>query len=310
MKVAIVGAGMAGLAAARALVGAGHEVVVFEKSRGPGGRNASRRKDGFVWDTGAGYIEEPMLPHMPTEGLTRIDKPVWTYDGVTPPRSGRPTAPRYAYVAGNSAMAKGLAQGLDVRRERRIETLVGLRDDYEAIVVTAPIPQTRALLDTVGEERDFGEVAYRACFAVGLGYDSTIPEQPYAALMARDIPLGWLSLESAKCPGRAPEGCTAFVAQLGEAFSEEAYERPHGELVEVAAGYVRDLYGLERPVASEVMRWRYSQPSKVGDFDSANPPGTRILVASDGLTGGKLHHAYEAGLKAAERIIALEEGQD
>ena len=43
MKVGIVGAGVAGLSAAQALVTAGHDVVVFEKLRGPGGRVATRQ---------------------------------------------------------------------------------------------------------------------------------------------------------------------------------------------------------------------------------------------------------------------------
>ncbi len=304
MKVAVIGAGMAGLAAARALVDAGHEAVVFEKSRGLGGRAATRRKDGFVWDSGAGYIDEAMLPHLPKEGLVRVDKPVWLYSGGTP-RPDRPTAPRYAYLEGNNTLGKRLAAGLDVRRETRIETLVGLREVYDAIVLTAPIPQTRELLETLGEGRELGGAEYRSCFAVCLGYDAPLAEQPYTALMARDDPLGWLSLEGQKSPGRAPEGGSAFVAQLSAEFTTANYDRPYPELVEFAAGYVRDLYGLNSPVASDVMRWRYSQPLETGDFDAANPPETRIFVTGDGLGGGKLHLAYNSGLLAAERCIAL-----
>ncbi len=46
MRVAVVGAGLAGLAAAREVVAAGHEVVL--KSRGLGGRLAARRAEGAV----------------------------------------------------------------------------------------------------------------------------------------------------------------------------------------------------------------------------------------------------------------------
>ena len=41
-RVAIVGAGMSGLACARELVQLGHEVTLYEKSRGPGGRMPTR----------------------------------------------------------------------------------------------------------------------------------------------------------------------------------------------------------------------------------------------------------------------------
>ena len=54
--VAVVGAGMAGLSAARALVDAGRSVVVFDKGRGIGGRMATRRLGAAVFDHGAQYF--------------------------------------------------------------------------------------------------------------------------------------------------------------------------------------------------------------------------------------------------------------
>lgn len=42
--IAIVGAGIAGLACARVLADAGHRVTVYEKSRGVGGRMSTRRE--------------------------------------------------------------------------------------------------------------------------------------------------------------------------------------------------------------------------------------------------------------------------
>ena len=45
LHIAVIGAGMAGAACAQALAVAGHAVSVFDKSRGPGGRMATRRTD-------------------------------------------------------------------------------------------------------------------------------------------------------------------------------------------------------------------------------------------------------------------------
>ena len=50
--VVVVGAGMAGLACARTLQGAGRHVVVLESSDGPGGRVRSDVVDGFILDRG------------------------------------------------------------------------------------------------------------------------------------------------------------------------------------------------------------------------------------------------------------------
>ena len=52
MRIAVVGAGIAGIACARGLVAAGHEVVVLDRGKVPGGRMASRRFDGRYVDLG------------------------------------------------------------------------------------------------------------------------------------------------------------------------------------------------------------------------------------------------------------------
>ena len=55
-KIAVIGAGIAGLACAYALQEAGCEVTVFEKEMNAGGRMRSRTKDGFVFDIGADHL--------------------------------------------------------------------------------------------------------------------------------------------------------------------------------------------------------------------------------------------------------------
>jgi predicted NAD/FAD-dependent oxidoreductase len=59
-NIAVIGAGIAGAACARALSLAGHAVNVFDKSRGPGGRLATRRID---WVDAQGQACTTMLDH-------------------------------------------------------------------------------------------------------------------------------------------------------------------------------------------------------------------------------------------------------
>ena len=56
MQVVVVGAGLAGLAAARMLNESGHDVIVLEKSRATGGRCATRRIGDAVFDHGAQFF--------------------------------------------------------------------------------------------------------------------------------------------------------------------------------------------------------------------------------------------------------------
>jgi renalase len=55
-KIAIIGAGMAGITAARTLAQAGHDVTVFEKSQGVSGRMSTRHSDVGSFDHGAQYF--------------------------------------------------------------------------------------------------------------------------------------------------------------------------------------------------------------------------------------------------------------
>ena len=55
-QIAIIGAGMAGIAAARTLLKAGHHVKVFEKSAGLGGRMATRSSPFGTFDHGTQYF--------------------------------------------------------------------------------------------------------------------------------------------------------------------------------------------------------------------------------------------------------------
>jgi phytoene desaturase len=60
-RVVVVGAGLAGLAAALRLRGAGREVTVVERGRGPGGRAGRIERGGYVLDTGPSVFTAPEI---------------------------------------------------------------------------------------------------------------------------------------------------------------------------------------------------------------------------------------------------------
>ena len=72
-KVAIIGAGLSGLALANKLKNH-FEVVVFEKSRGYGGRVATRRSGEFIFDHGAQFFKAK------TEEFSNYIKPMIDQD--------------------------------------------------------------------------------------------------------------------------------------------------------------------------------------------------------------------------------------
>jgi len=135
MKLAIIGAGMSGLAAARALRQGRPDlaITIYEKSRGLGGRAATRRRAGFAFDHGAQYVKAPtpelvrlLTTELPAEDLLDIGLPVWTFDGDGAITEGDPAQnaePKWTYRDGLSQLGKLLGAGLDIRREVRIGSL-------------------------------------------------------------------------------------------------------------------------------------------------------------------------------------------
>jgi phytoene desaturase len=67
----VVGAGLAGLAAAAQLVGDGHDVVVLERGSDPGGRAGILERDGFSFDTGPTVLT---MPHLLDRAFQRLGR--------------------------------------------------------------------------------------------------------------------------------------------------------------------------------------------------------------------------------------------
>ena len=85
-RIAIIGAGLAGLTCGKALQQAGHDVVIFEKSRGIGGRLATRRAEPFYFDHGVAAFTasdddfQGFVNQLLAEGVVAV----WAVDQATP----------------------------------------------------------------------------------------------------------------------------------------------------------------------------------------------------------------------------------
>lgn len=227
MRLAIIGAGAAGLAAARSLRAQfpGWAITVYEKSRGFGGRVATRRREGYVFDHGAQVfkglsetVAQLLTNELPSEQLRRMELPTWSFDGAGTIQEGdaaQNAEASFFYASGNNQLGKLLAEGLDVRREVRVAELKHsevttdskqrakawtLIDDKgneiaeaDALVLTAPAPQIVDILnaseldETTREtlNTELGQAQYRRCLSLALAYDRLIA-RPFYALVNND----------------------------------------------------------------------------------------------------------------------------
>lgn len=324
MRVGIVGAGISGIAAARTLKEEGHEPVLFEALDHVGGRVLTVPLGGYIFDAGATAItprgralEDAMMRQISTEGLCRIELPIYVHNAlrVSPGDAAKNRIERYCYEAGNQVLAIRLAEGLDVRFRTLIEEIKESSGGYElagerfdAVILAIPTPLAHVLLSAMGHNRPIANTSYRPCLSVMLGYKLPPPKVQYHALLDPDSghPLVWLSLETLKCAKRSPEGTTALVAQLGPQFSTMHFEAPELTIFELTADIVVRLYGKAwdiAPEAAAVHRWRFSQPEMTASFENVNRPQSKLIVAGDGVVGGRTEYAYDSGMKAAQLLL-------
>lgn len=340
-RVAIVGAGVAGLATAHALRTLPLEVIVFEKSRGYGGRVASRSRYRSRYDHGANYFTAPservehlITAHLPTDGLIEIGRPVWHFDGegtLSGPDPELEEAPKWTYRQGISRLGKLLAaySRAEVRTKTRISRILykdarwTLRSEdgasagpFDAVVLTPPAPQTAALLadaDIGGERvrrlrRAVAAVDYAPQFSFVFAFDRPLsrPGGFYGLKNAdHDHPLSWISFEHDK-PGHVRAGRSMLVVQTAPHWTANRLEQEPDRFVPEVKAMAEDVLvcDLRHPEWYDVQRWRYARPREAVDadiVDAGRPLG--LFLAGDSVCGtGRVGAALETGLDVALKI--------
>ncbi|MEH3052603.1 MAG: FAD-dependent oxidoreductase [Patulibacter minatonensis] len=299
------GAGLAGVSAAQALAAAGHQVTVFEKSRGIGGRTSTRRgPDGERYDHGAPFLDDGPASLGGEPGV--VDHAVTLPDGTTEHRSvGEGAA---------NAPAKAIAAGLDVRTSTRVGTIAAAgrgwtlaRDDgaslgtFDAAVVAAPAPQTAELLRTVAPQLadEAASVAFAPCWAAMARWDEPL-ELGWSGVRDRDG-VRWAVAEPRK-PGRSPG--ERWVIQATARWTRQhldlAPAQAAAELLEQFAG-VADAR-LPAPVHLAAHRWLYAQPTE--PLEVAFLQHGTLLAAGDWCGGATAGAALRSGRAAAAALIA------
>lgn len=333
LRVAVVGAGVAGLAAARTLADHHVSVTVFDKGRVPGGRIRTRRElladgaDAMLFDHGAQFF----TPRNPL--LARLARS-WVRQGLARPWPARlatlrhgqvvtiDTDPsRLAFHGGMQTLASHLADGLDVRCGRAVTSLhheadgwrltfadASPTDLFHAVIVTAPAPQTALLLREVAPDlsRRAGDAVFAPCWA--LMFASAAPPAPalhFDAARIDDSPIAWLARDHTK-PGRAlPGGVHTCVAHASPEWSRTHLERAADEARDALLVAVAEALGIDRLHAlhATAHRWRYALVERAVDQPCLFDEQRLLAAAGDWCLGPRIEAAYLSGAAAAGRIM-------
>jgi predicted NAD/FAD-dependent oxidoreductase len=321
--VLIVGAGLSGLIAARQLVGGGAKVLVVDKGRGVGGRLATRRIGGGVFDHGAQYFtaRDPHFVALVEEWRQAEALREWCTgfrlaDG-TLKSDGQP---RLVGVSGMTGIAKLLARGLEVKTQVRIAKLsataagwhavseTGEAFTARAVLLTCPAPQSVQLLTDSGVAlapeiaEALRQIAYDPCLALMALLDapSALPE-PGGVWLSGE-PIWWLADNQRKGVSPAPRG--ALTVHAGPEFSRAHYQSPPEEVTAALLAEAKPWLG-GNVVETQLHRWRYSIPTRLHPERAlvARQPAP-LIFAGDGFGGARVEGAALSGLAAAEALRA------
>ena len=330
MHIAIIGAGISGLACGRQLQNDGHTVTVFEKLSDVGGRATTFDTELGGYDSGAQFF---------TAQSNEFKKEVatWRAAGVAVPwhgnlvrleegviKPGRASSQRFVAAPGMGELTRYLAKGLDVRTGhavKRVEPtgkpaqqwmLTVLVDGvkqhegpFDAVVAATPADIAAHLLKAAPNLSSKAEmIEHVSCWSLMLAFPQSL-ELPYDGAWLGHPRLTWIARDTSKPDRRVGERWTALArVEWSEEHSKDSPTRARDKLLKA----FQEATGSQvQPIQSAAKLWNYAQSTKPLAksclWDEKLKAGACGDWFSSGLEGsGLIEHAFMSGVKLALRI--------
>mgnify|MGYP006273289849 CR=1 FL=1 len=312
LGVLVVGAGLSGLTLARRLMADSVKVTVFEKSRGVGGRLATRRGSGCLWDHGITSLDPAEIP--PENYLD------WKNLGVLSPRKDNPKL-SWICCEGMTQLPKALEKGLDCLRHTKIDLIrIGpggkvwmIRDESggwhygHTLVLAIPAPQALVLLDGSFPHQmvSLKESLLRIQYRPTLTLLAKINRRKYAQLNLKPEGAIETIVENGEKGLKDSEG--ALTIHMNEKFSRKHFESNEAEILAEVTTLFKKKYKIEF-TSVELKKWRYSQVIQALEESYATAKLTSPLyVIGDGFCGGGIKGALLSANALADKILHPEQ---
>lgn len=344
-KIAVVGAGLAGLACARRLP---PTTVVFEKSRVLGGRCATKQWASSRIDHGvqcftltSPVVRELLYPLLRDELRTLPDDCIVSTTALPHNHGPQRTSKLYYCSSGNSMIGKALANTVNVIHEAKVTQILPsgevfyesgsgggrtVSEQFDLVICTPPLPQVCDLLGTEVDTRSFvpnltallhydgSELA--ECSMV---HKSMMEGSPYAYVFDTEYGPFWSACENAKRGREVVDGGVLIVVQASDEFSKEFVDSPSQEWVEILRKHAEERWKIPRHCLVEWFgkRWKFAKVDRVGEIpqwtmrrdvkaENVVDFSERILVCGDGVCGvSEVESALLQGIGAATRAREL-----
>lgn len=321
LSIAIIGAGLAGISAARHLSEAGHQVQLFDKSRGSGGRLSSKRTEFGDLDIGAQYFtaREPGF----RRELKRWLEAGWVADWEPQLylyekgqlRPSEDDQQRFIGMPRMTGLSRQLLEGLSltsscrIQRLRRDEPHWWLEDDqgsehgpFDRVVVAAPAPQAAALLEPAAQlAQAAARINMLPCWAVALVFEQPL-DTPVQACFVRDGALDWISRNSSKAGRKGPD---SWVIHASTDWSAAHVDDSPLQVIAAVQQALAQILGcdLPEPVFSHAHRWLYARPAEDCQWGALAAPELGLYACGDWCLGGRVENAWLSGRQVARTLV-------
>ena len=277
----IIGAGLTGLLLAKKLKQSGKECLILEKSRGLGGRVATRRIDEMGLDHGAAFLSQ--LSH---------DSELKSF-----------TAPQGFYIKkGMNNLAKELSKDLEILKEQKIHKIIKVAEGWQLVsesetqfqcqklILTAPLPQAIELLKQNSLAPDSSHPLQGIHYSKAIILLATLTDlQP--DMQSLDFETHHFLLMKER--DLHPQG---LVLHLSEKFSDECFEQSDEEILkQVMNIFKRSPFAKNNIQKFELKKWRYSRPM-------SSYPAHYLEISPDLYLAGD---AFATPMESAEALIKV-----
>jgi len=306
---AVIGAGMAGLSAAAELKRAGVETVVFEKSRGLGGRLATRRFAAGSADHGAQYVtaRDERFQALMQQTVFAGHATGWA------PAGKIGNEPWLVGLDGMSGLVRPLAGGLEIVRQTQIERIgttsegYALQSDrgpqgpFDAVIVAVPAPQAGPLLKAHGRPFDEISAARLQPTLTGLfAFDGPVPldndfhPEPAAGIAT--------AVRNSSKPGR--NGAECWIVHASHDWSRHNLEADRDEIAAKVLDVFRRLAGDLPPLVWQSgHRWRHAAVEVSLGAPCLVAGDRRLAACGDWCLGPRVEAAFLSGHAAARALL-------
>lgn len=321
-KIAIIGAGIAGLTIANKLFEA-NEVTIFDKSRGIGGRMATRRHENYHFDHGAQFFRaktsefkqfcikaaknnvisqwQGEFAEITANKITRN----WPFSLKNPHYVGQPQM---------NSLCKYMARDLNVILNQRISeinfknnkwSLSNIEgqvfDNFDYLILAIPSDQAVDLLpDNFKYFNIVKNIKMLPCFTLMLGFENDLDLDFDAALVKESI-ISWIALNNSK--NDRPKSC-ALVVNSSNEWAKQNLEQ---DLEFVTEKILQNLakiihFDINDIKYKSLQRWRYANASLRNEEKSLFDPNLNLGICGDWLISGRVENAFLSGLDLFNKL--------